>query len=83
MKAVIAGGSGFLGTALAWAWAEEGHDVRILTRGIPAGQAQARAVPRKPLPPAMTAFMRVLDEYGEREVWLGPPRPAEDGCSIM
>src|SRR6516165_1678746 len=40
MKAVIAGGSGFLGTALAWAWAEEGHDVRILTRGIPAGQAQ-------------------------------------------
>lgn len=40
MKIVIAGGSGFLGTALAWAWAEEGHDVRILTRAIPAGQAQ-------------------------------------------
>jgi uncharacterized protein len=40
MKVVIAGGSGFLGTPLAWAWAEEGHDVRILTRAIPAGQAQ-------------------------------------------
>jgi NAD dependent epimerase/dehydratase family enzyme len=40
MKIVIAGGSGFLGTALAWAWAEEGHDVRILTRAVPAGQAQ-------------------------------------------
>jgi uncharacterized protein (TIGR01777 family) len=40
MKVVIAGGSGFLGTALAWAWAEEGHDVRILTRALPAGQAQ-------------------------------------------
>lgn len=40
MKLVIAGGSGFLGTALAWAWAEEGHDVRILTRSLPAGRAQ-------------------------------------------
>jgi uncharacterized protein (TIGR01777 family) len=48
MKAVIAGGSGFLGTALAWAWAEEGHDVRILTRGIPAGQAQHEPGTGKP-----------------------------------
>src|SRR5215510_6104145 len=40
MKVVIAGGSGFLGNALAWAWAEEGHDVRVLTRSVPAGQAR-------------------------------------------
>jgi NAD dependent epimerase/dehydratase family enzyme len=40
MRVVIAGGSGFLGNALAWAWAEEGHDVRILTRSIPPGQAR-------------------------------------------
>ena len=48
MKFVIAGGSGFLGTPLAWAWAEEGHDVRILTRGIPAGQAQHEPGTGKP-----------------------------------
>jgi uncharacterized protein (TIGR01777 family) len=48
MKTVIAGGSGFLGTALAWAWAEEGHDVRILTRAIPAGQAQHESGTGKP-----------------------------------
>jgi len=48
MKIVIAGGSGFLGTALAWAWAEEGHDVRILTRAIPVGQAQHESGTGKP-----------------------------------
>jgi len=40
MKVVIAGGSGFLGSPLSWTWAEEGHDVRVLTRGLPPGQAQ-------------------------------------------
>jgi uncharacterized protein len=40
MKVVIAGGSGFLGNALAWAWAEEGHAVRVLTRSIPPGQSR-------------------------------------------
>jgi uncharacterized protein (TIGR01777 family) len=40
MKVVIAGGSGFLGNALAWAWAEEGHDVRVLTRSLPPGEAR-------------------------------------------
>jgi uncharacterized protein (TIGR01777 family) len=40
MKVVIAGGAGFLGSPLAWAWAEEGHDVRVLTRGLAPGQAQ-------------------------------------------
>ena len=48
MKIVIAGGSWFLGTALAWGWAEEGHDVRILTRAIPAGQAQHESGTGKP-----------------------------------
>jgi uncharacterized protein len=40
MKFVIAGGTGFLGNALAWSWAEEGHDVRILTRSLPPGDVR-------------------------------------------
>jgi uncharacterized protein (TIGR01777 family) len=48
MKVVIAGGSGFLGSPLSWAWAEEGHDVRVLTRGLPAGQAQHESGTGKP-----------------------------------
>jgi len=48
MKVVIAGGSGFLGNALAWAWAEESHDVRVLTRSLPAGQAQHESGTGKP-----------------------------------
>jgi len=40
MKYVIAGGTGFLGNALAWTWAEEGHDVRILTRSLPPGEVR-------------------------------------------
>jgi uncharacterized protein len=37
MKIVIAGGTGFLGSPLAEVYAEEGHDVRVLTRGVPQG----------------------------------------------
>ena len=48
MKVVIAGGSGFLGNALAWAWAEESHDVRVLTRSLPAGVAQHESGTGKP-----------------------------------
>jgi uncharacterized protein (TIGR01777 family) len=48
MKVVIAGGSGFLGNALAWAWAEESHDVRVLTRSLPAGQAEHESGTGKP-----------------------------------
>jgi len=48
MKIVIAGGSGFLGTPLAWAWAEESHDVRVLTRSLPPGQAQHESGTGKP-----------------------------------
>ncbi len=40
MKIVIAGGSGFLGSPLAEVYAEEGHDVRVLTRGLPAGESR-------------------------------------------
>jgi uncharacterized protein len=38
MRIVIAGGTGFLGSPLAEAYAEEGHDVRVLTRGLPPGE---------------------------------------------
>ena len=48
MKIVIAGGSGFLGNPLAWAWAEESHDVRVLTRSLPPGQAQHESGTGKP-----------------------------------
>ena len=48
MKVVIAGGSGFLGNPLAWAWAEESHDVRVLTRSLPAGQSQHESGTGKP-----------------------------------
>lgn len=48
MKVVIAGGGGFLGNPLAWAWAEEGHDVRVLTRGLSPGQAQHEPGTGKP-----------------------------------
>jgi uncharacterized protein len=48
MKVVIAGGSGFLGSPLAWAWAEEGHDVRVLTRSLASGQAQHESGTGKP-----------------------------------
>lgn len=48
MKVVIAGGGGFLGSPLSWAWAEEGHDVRVLTRGLAPGQAQHEPGTGKP-----------------------------------
>lgn len=40
MRIVIAGGSGFLGSPLAEVYAEEGHDVRVLTRGLPPGESR-------------------------------------------
>ena len=40
MKLVIAGGTGFLGSPLAEVHAEEGHDVRVLTRGLTPGEAR-------------------------------------------
>lgn len=48
MRVVIAGGGGFLGSPLSWAWAEEGHDVRVLTRGLAPGQAQHESGTGKP-----------------------------------
>src|SRR5258708_23340388 len=48
MKVVIAGGTGFLGNALGWAWAEESHDVRVLTRSLAPGQAQHESGTGKP-----------------------------------
>jgi uncharacterized protein (TIGR01777 family) len=40
MRIVIAGGTGFLGSPLAEAYAEEGHDVRVLTRSLAPGEAR-------------------------------------------
>ena len=40
MKIVIGGGSGFLGVALAETYAEEGHDVRVLTRQLRPGESR-------------------------------------------
>ena len=40
MRIVIAGGTGFLGSPLAEVWAEDGHDVRVLTRSLPPGEAR-------------------------------------------
>jgi uncharacterized protein (TIGR01777 family) len=40
MRIVIAGGTGFLGSPLAEVYAEEGHDVRLLTRSVPPGQSR-------------------------------------------
>ena len=48
MKLVVAGGSGFLGNALCWTWAEEEHDVRVLTRSLEPGQAQHESGTGKP-----------------------------------
>lgn len=40
MKIVIAGGSGFLGSPLAEMYAEDGHDVRVLTRSLESGDTR-------------------------------------------
>ena len=40
MRIVIAGGTGFLGTPLAETYAEEGHDVRVLTRALLPGESR-------------------------------------------
>ncbi|MEN3340514.1 MAG: uncharacterized protein V7647_4190 [Acidobacteriota bacterium] len=40
MRIVIAGGTGFLGSPLAEVYAEDGHDVRVLTRSLPPGEAR-------------------------------------------
>jgi hypothetical protein len=40
MKIVIAGGTGFLGSPLAETYAEEGHDVRVLTRSLASGETR-------------------------------------------
>jgi uncharacterized protein (TIGR01777 family) len=40
MRIVIAGGSGFLGSPLASAYAEDGDDVRVLTRSLAPGESR-------------------------------------------
>jgi uncharacterized protein (TIGR01777 family) len=48
MKVIVAGGTGFLGGALCWTWAEEGDEVRVLTRSLPPGRAQHEPGTGKP-----------------------------------
>ncbi len=40
MRIVIAGGTGFLGSPLAEVYAEEGHEVRVLTRSLAPGESR-------------------------------------------
>ena len=40
MRFVIAGGTGFIGSPLAEVYAEEGHDVRVLTRALKDGESR-------------------------------------------
>jgi uncharacterized protein (TIGR01777 family) len=40
VKIVVAGGSGFLGSLLCGMYAEDGHDVRVLTRSLPPGRLE-------------------------------------------
>ena len=40
MRLVIAGGTGFLGSPLAETYAEDGHDVRVLSRGLVSGDSR-------------------------------------------
>jgi uncharacterized protein len=40
MKIVVAGGTGFLGSALAESWAEDGHEVRVLSRSLAPGESR-------------------------------------------
>lgn len=48
MRIVIAGGTGFLGSPLAEVYAEEGHDVRVLTRTLKPGDARHEPGTGKP-----------------------------------
>ena len=48
MRIVIAGGTGFIGSPLAEVYAEEGHDVRVLTRGLPSGTSRHEPGTGKP-----------------------------------
>lgn len=48
MRIVIAGGTGFLGSPLAEVYAEDGHDVRVLTRTVPPGEARHESGTGKP-----------------------------------
>ena len=48
MRIVIAGGTGFLGSPLAEVYAEEGHDVRVLTRSLADGLSRHEPGTGKP-----------------------------------
>ncbi len=70
MRIVMAGGSGFLGRALAAAIAADGHEVVVLTRSLPAG-ATAPAPPAGP---------RIARTGWVPDGTAGPWRTALDGA---
>lgn len=74
MRIVIAGGTGFIGAPLAEMYAEEGHDVRVLTRSLPDGDARHDPGTGKP------GITRVgWRPNGTSGLWL----PAVDGADAV
>ena len=74
MRIVIAGGSGFLGSPLAEVYAEEGHDVRVLTRSLPPGESRHESGTGMP---GITRVGWKADGDG------GPWAPAVDGADVV
>jgi uncharacterized protein (TIGR01777 family) len=74
MRIVIAGGTGFLGSPLAEVYAEEGHDVRLLTRSLVAGDSRHESGTGVP------GITRVGWKPDGRS---GPWRPAIDGADAV
>ena len=78
MKIVIAGGTGFLGSALTHALDRAGHDVVVLTRSTGTDSpGQARAVVWKPDGTASGAWAREIDGAGAVINLAGEPLPAK------
>jgi uncharacterized protein len=74
MRFVIAGGTGFIGSPLAEVYAEEGHDVRVLTRALHDGES--RHEPGTGMP-GITRVGWKADGAG------GPWRTALDGADAV
>jgi uncharacterized protein len=74
MKIVVAGGTGFLGSPLCEAWAEEGHDVRVLTRSLPEGHSQHESG---------TGVPGITKVGWKPDGTAGPVTPLVDGASAV
>jgi hypothetical protein len=74
MRIVIAGGTGFLGSPLAEVYAEEGHDVRLLTRSLAPGDSRHESGTGVP---GITRVGWNPDGHS------GPWRTSIDGCDAV